>query len=86
MSFVIAPPDLISTAATDLASVGSTISAATAAARVFTTRVVAAGADEVSAAVAELFGAHRGEFQAVSAQATAFHDQFVHALTAGAAA
>lgn len=40
---------------------------------------VYAAADEVSAAIAELFGAHGQEFQALSAQASAFHDRFVRA-------
>src|SRR5258708_27027739 len=35
-------------------------------------------------AVAALFGAHAQSYQALSAQATAFHDQFVQALTSGA--
>ncbi len=58
MSFVFAVPDVVSTAATDLASVGSTLSQASSAATAQTTEVLAAGADEVSAAVAALFAAH----------------------------
>ncbi|MXI82010.1 PE domain-containing protein, partial [Mycobacterium tuberculosis] len=42
------------------------------------------GADEVSAAVADLFGAHAQAYQALSAQAALFHEQFVQALTAAA--
>lgn len=48
--------------------------------------VLAAGADEVSAAVADLFGAHAQAYQALSAQAALFHEPFVHAMTAGAGA
>lgn len=55
------------------------LSEATAAAAIPTTQVLAAAADEVSAAIAELFGAHGQEFQALSAQASAFHDRFVRA-------
>ena len=40
--------------------------------------------DEVSAAVAALFGAHARGYQALSAQAAAFHRQFVQALNANA--
>jgi hypothetical protein len=58
MSFVLAVPDLVSTAATDLAGIGSTLTQANSAAAAQTTEVLAAGADEVSAAVAALFGAH----------------------------
>jgi hypothetical protein len=46
--------------------------------------VGAAAEDEVSTAIAALFGTHGQEFQAVSAQAGLFHDQFVSALTASA--
>src|SRR5262249_31606056 len=87
MSFVFAIPDEVSTAATDLASIGSDLyHAHTAAAAAQTTEVVAAGADEVSAAVAAFFGAHAQDYQALSARAATFHDQFVQALNAGAGA
>ncbi|SPM31616.1 PE-PGRS family protein [Mycobacterium terramassiliense] len=84
MSYVIAAPDVIAAATTDLANIGSTIRAATAAAAPPTTGVAAAAADEVSAAVAELFGSHAQAYQAISAQATAFHGQFLALLKAGA--
>lgn len=38
-------------------------------------------ADEVSAVVASLFARHAQAYQALSLQATAFHQQFVQALT-----
>jgi hypothetical protein len=47
MSYVIAMPDLMAAAATDLADIGSTIRAADAAAALPTTGVPAAGADDV---------------------------------------
>ena len=71
-------------AASDLASVGSTISAANAVAAVPTSQVLAAGGDEVSAAVAAIFGAHAQAYQELSAQAATFHQQFVQLLNAGA--
>jgi PE family len=86
MSFVFTVPDVVSTAATDLASIGSTLTQANSAAAAQTTEVLAAGADEVSAAVAAFFGSHAHGYQAVSAQAAAFHQQFVQALNAGAGA
>ncbi|OOK79554.1 PE family protein [Mycobacterium kansasii] len=47
-------------------------------------RVLAAGADEVSAAVASLFSGHAQVYQALSAEAARFHQQFMQALsTAG---
>ena len=84
MSFVIAAPDIVKTAAADLARIGSAISAANTAAVAPTTILVAASADEVSFQIAALFGAHAQSFQTLSAQAAAFHDQFVQALNAGA--
>ncbi len=82
MSFVVAAPEVVVAAASDLAGIGSAIGAANAAAAVPTMGVLAAGADEVSAAVADLFGAHAQAYQALSAQAALFHEQFVHAMTA----
>jgi hypothetical protein len=80
MSLVIATPDVMAAAATDLANICSTIRAADAAAAFPTTAVLAAGADEVSAAITSLFNAHAQGFQALSAQAARFHAQFVQAL------
>jgi hypothetical protein len=85
MSFVIAKPEMIASAATDVASIGSTLTAANAAAAAPTTGIVVAAEDEVSAAIAAVFSAHGQGFQALGARAAAFHDQFVRALTAGAA-
>ncbi|OBI13001.1 hypothetical protein A5712_06030 [Mycobacterium sp. E2327] len=49
-----------------------------------TTAIAAPGADEVSTAISSLFGSAGREFQAIGAQAAAYHDSFVGALTAGA--
>src|SRR5215472_14522587 len=81
MSFVIAAPEMMTAAATDVASIGSTLNAANAAAASPTTGIVAAAQDEVSAAIAALFSAHGQGFQALGAQAAAFHEQFVQALS-----
>lgn len=54
MSYVIATPEMMATAAFDLARIGSQVSAASAVAAMPTTEVVAAGADEVSAGIAAL--------------------------------
>jgi hypothetical protein len=83
MSFVRASTDLIGNAATDLAGIRSALSvanAANAAAAGPTAQIQAAAADEISAAIATLFGSHAHAYQAFSAQATAFHDQFVQTL------
>ncbi|WP_191499922.1 PE family protein, partial [Mycobacterium simulans] len=86
MTFVIAAPEVLGTAATDLASVGRTLSVANAAAAARTSGVLAAAEDEVSAAIAALFSAHGQGYQAASAQAAAFQAKFVQALNAGASA
>jgi hypothetical protein len=77
-------PGLVSAAATDLASIGATISDAHAAAAALTTELVPAAQDEVSAAVAALFGTYAQNNHALAGQAAAFHDRFVQAVNAGA--
>ena len=84
MSYVNAAPEYVAAAATDLANIGSTISSANSAAVGPTSGVLAAGADEVSATVAALFDAHAQAYQALSAQAAYFHEQFVQLLNVGA--
>lgn len=78
MSFVIVARDALAAAAADLAQIGSAVNAGNLAAANPTTAVAAAAADEVSAALAALFGAHAREYQA------AYHEQFVHRLSAAA--
>jgi PE-PPE domain-containing protein/PE family protein len=84
VSYVLATPDLLSSAAEDLAGIGSAVTAANAAAATSTTSLLAAGADEVSACIAGLFGAHGLEFQAVTAQAARLHERFALTLAASA--
>jgi hypothetical protein len=80
MSFVTTQPELLTSAAGQLQGVGAAIAAQNAAAAAPTTGVVPAAADEVSALTATQFGAHAAMYQAVSAQAAAVHDMFVHVL------
>jgi hypothetical protein len=84
MSYVVAGTDAIAAAASDVADIGSTISSANATAAIPTTGVVASAADEVSRQVAALFSSHAEGYQQLSAQMSAFHDQFALALQAGA--
>jgi hypothetical protein len=86
MSFVIAAPEAVTGAATDIARIGTWLSAANTAAAGSTTGMVAAAEDEVSAAVASLFSSYGQEYEALSARAAAFHSQFVLALSGGAGA
>ncbi|MFV0494455.1 PE domain-containing protein [Mycobacterium sp.] len=82
MSFLIAVPELLSSAAAGVADVGSSIGAANLAAFAPTGAVAAAAGDEVSAAVASLFSSYAREYQAIGAQISAFHEQFAQALQA----
>ena len=68
MPFVIATPGVVATAATDLASIGSTLNAASAAAAARTTGLLDAAADEISVAVTALFDAHAQQYQALRAR------------------
>ncbi|WP_156689786.1 PE family protein, partial [Mycobacterium sp. Marseille-P9652] len=79
-SFVVVGTETLTAASTDLTGIGTAVRAAHAAAAGSTTQIAVAAQDEVSAAVSQLFGTYAREYQAISAQATAFHDQFVQAL------
>ena len=85
MSFVTTQPEMLSTAAGNLASIGSALTARNAAAAAPTTGMMPAAADEVSAVTAAQFAMHGQMYQAVSAQAAAIHDQFVAMLGSSAA-
>ena len=84
MSSLLAAPQLLTDAASDLAGLGSTIKTAHAAAAFPTTRLLPAAADEISTEIASLFSAHGQGFQRLSAQVAAFHEQFVGSLSASA--
>jgi hypothetical protein len=84
MSYVLATPDLLATAAADLASTGSAVGGANAAAANWTTSLLPAGADEVSTRIAALFAEYGAQFQAVGAHAAHFPEQFARTLAANA--
>jgi PE family len=84
LSFVIATPDILATAAADLANLGSAVNRANAAAATQTRSLVAAAKDEVSTAIAALFGSYGEEYRALSAQAAEFNEWFVQALNGSA--
>ena len=84
MSLVTAAPELMTVAATDLANIGSTISAAHLVAATPTVAVIPAAADEVSSSIAHLFSQHAQDYQALAGQAAAFHEKFVQQLTSSA--
>ncbi len=84
MSFVNVAPEFVEAAAQDLAGIGTNLGEATVAAAAPTTALAPAGADEISTMIAGLFENHAQEFQALAARASAFHEQFVSVLKAGA--
>ena len=85
MPLVSVVPDVVSAASRNLQNVGSALRSANASAAAQTTSIAAPAADEVSAAITALFGTHAQEFQALSAKAAAFHNDFVNLLNGGAA-
>ena len=84
MSYVIAAPEYLAAAASDLANIASSIGVANTVAMTPTSGVLAAGADEVSAMIAALFSTHAQAYQALSQQAASFHAQFVQLMNGGA--
>jgi hypothetical protein len=84
MSAVIAAPELIEAAATDVAAIGSSVNAAHLTAASPTVAVLPAAADEVSTGIAHLFSQHAAGYQALAGRAAAYQEQFVQHLTAGA--
>jgi len=80
MSYVLVAPEALAAAATDVAGIGTTLTAAHAVAAGPTTTIAVAAADEVSTSVAALFGTVAEEYQALGAQAAAFHAWFVQTL------
>ena len=86
MSYLLAAPQLMDLAATHLAAIESAVDAARTAAATPTLTLLPAAEDEVSAGIAQLFAEHAGDYQKVSGQAAAFHEQFVQQLTASASA
>ncbi|OBG46006.1 PE family protein [Mycobacterium alsense] len=80
MAYVIAEPQLMASVAAQIDGIGSAFSAAAAAAAAPTSSLAAAAGDEVSAAIADVFGTVAKDYQAVVAQFEAFHNEFQQAL------
>ncbi|OBK19253.1 PE family protein, partial [Mycobacterium asiaticum] len=83
---LVAVPQELVAVASELSGIGSAIGSANAAAVASTATVLPAAADEVSAAIAALFGTYGRDYQVVSARVSAFHDQFVRSLAAAGGA
>ncbi|QLL07789.1 PE family protein [Mycobacterium vicinigordonae] len=82
MSYVFTQPPVLAAAATELAGIGSALGDAAASAAGPTTKVMTAAADEVSATIANFFGAYGQEFQALNTRIGSLYDAFVQRLTA----
>ncbi|MCV7006740.1 MULTISPECIES: PE domain-containing protein [Mycobacterium] len=81
MSYLMAAPERIATAAADAAGINSLMRAANSAALAPTCTLIAAAGDEVSAAVASAFSGYAEEYQRLGAQVVALHEQFVRAVS-----
>lgn len=86
MSYVITEPELVQVAAQDLAGIRESLAEATSTVAGPTTAIAAAGQDEISIAIASMFGNVGQQFQALNAQAQAFHAEFEGLLASGASA
>ncbi len=80
MSLLYVTPPSMASAAAELESIDAELNAARAAAAAWNTELLAAGADEVSAAAAAAFASYGKAFRALGAHASAFHVRFVSAL------
>jgi PE family/Nuclease-related domain len=83
MSLLTVTPELLFTAVTSVEQIGTSLAVANAAAAAQTTAIMAAAGDEVSLAIAAYFSEHGQDFQALTAKADAFHQQFEQALKGG---
>lgn len=79
-------PAVIQWVTANLDKIGTDVAAATAAAAIPTAGVLGPAVDEVSTAVASLFGQFADEYQTLAEKAAAFHDQFTRTMGASAAA
>ncbi len=82
MEYLVTAPDILATTAADVGEIGSAITDAKANAAGPTSGLIAAAQDEVSQAIAKLFGGYGQQYQAALTKAAAFHDDFARALAA----
>jgi hypothetical protein len=81
MTYVLVSPEAVGSLAADVERIGAALASGNAAAAGLTAGVTGPAADQVSTAIAALFSQHAQGYQKLAAQAEAFHDQFVRALT-----
>ncbi|WP_156452932.1 PE family protein, partial [Mycobacterium gordonae] len=85
-TFLIAAPEALAAASADLNGIAEAIRKATVSAAPSTTQIAAAAADEVSAAIAQMFGGYAQSYQSVGTQIALYQKQFQQALATGAGA
>lgn len=84
MSHLVTQPQLMTAAAEDLVGIQTSIAEASIAVGGRTTGLAAAAADEVSAAIADVFSVFGEDYQAFARQVETYHNAFVQTLTASA--
>ena len=84
MSYVLAEPQMMAAAATDVAAISSTVSAAHMAAAAPTVSLIPAAADQVSTGIAQLFSGVAQDFHALVGQAATIGQHFAQQLRLGA--
>ena len=77
---------MVQAAAQDLEGLRSALLEASDSTAAFTTKIAPAAADEISAAIAAMFGGFGDEFQVISARTQAFHADFVRTLNSSVGA
>lgn len=85
MSLLNVVPDAVTAASESLQTVGSSLRSVSAAVAGQTTAIAPPGADEISSAIAGIFGSHGEQFQALNSRALAFQAEFTKLLNGGAA-
>lgn len=84
MPYVIVTPESMTATATEIATIGSTLEEAHQVVAPSILAVAPAAADEVSAAIAQLFSEQAQEYQQAAAEATAYQERFVQNLQSSA--
>lgn len=86
MSYVMAEPQMMAAAASDVAAISSTVSAAHMAAAAPTVSLIPAAADQVSTGIAQFFSGVAQDFHALVGQAATFGQHFAQQLHLSAGA
>ncbi|WP_085088602.1 PE family protein, partial [Mycobacterium gordonae] len=85
-TYLLAAPEALAAASADLNGIAEAIRKASVSAAPSTTEIAAAAADEVSSAIARMFGGYAQSYQSVGAQIALCQRQFQQALISGAGA